>query len=190
MPSRLERRILGLLSGALCAAPLTAAAQVNVEPLRQQVAERGFSARLAGSLTGYAGNTQGVQLASSAFVGGRYTEHLIYGAGSASYTRLNEVISVAKWFGHLRYNYELEPWLFWADRQDRLDPNDQADSRIHPQGTGGYAVANLRAGWQPWPSTRLQLDLRNLLDKAYREHGSGIDGAGFGVGVSAELRFN
>ena len=82
----------------------------------------------------------------------------------------------------------IEPWVFWADRQDRLDANDRTDSRINPNGTPGYAVANLRAGYT-WECVRLQLDLRNLLDKSYREHGSGIDGAGRGVGVSAEMRF-
>jgi outer membrane receptor protein involved in Fe transport len=82
----------------------------------------------------------------------------------------------------------VEPWLFWADRQDRLDPNDLADSRIDPDGTAGYVVTNLRAGWTPRPELRLQLDLRNLLDQPYREHGSGIDGAGFGVALSAEYR--
>jgi len=111
---RSERRPIGaLLAASSFAFAASAAAQVNVEPLRQQVAERGFGARAAGSLTGYAGNTQGVQLATSAFVGGRYGSHLMFGAGSASYTKLNQVISVAKWFGHLRYNHELEPWLFW-----------------------------------------------------------------------------
>jgi outer membrane receptor protein involved in Fe transport len=83
----------------------------------------------------------------------------------------------------------VEPWLFWAGRQERLDANDLTDSRINPAGTGGYAVVNLRAGWQPYPWARVQLDLGNLLDKAYREHGSGIDGAGFGLGLSGELRF-
>ena len=83
----------------------------------------------------------------------------------------------------------IEPWLFWADRQERLDPNDRADTRIHPAGTGGYVVANLRLGWQPTPETRVQLDGTNLLDKAYREHGSGIDGPARGIGVSGEWRF-
>jgi outer membrane receptor protein involved in Fe transport len=84
----------------------------------------------------------------------------------------------------------VEPWLFWAGRQERLDANDLTDSRINPQGTGGYAVANLRAGWTPSPLLRLQVQATNLFDKAYREHGSGIDGAGLGVGMSAELRFH
>jgi outer membrane receptor protein involved in Fe transport len=83
----------------------------------------------------------------------------------------------------------VEPYLFFAGRQDRLDPNDLADSRINPNGTAGYAIANLRVGMQPAAALRFQLDLRNLLDASYREHGSGIDGAGFSVGVSGEVRF-
>lgn len=82
----------------------------------------------------------------------------------------------------------IEPWLFFADHQDRLDPNDRTDSRIDPDGTAGYAIANLRLAWPVTPALRLQFDARNLLDQPYREHGSGIDGAGFGVGVTAELR--
>jgi outer membrane receptor protein involved in Fe transport len=83
----------------------------------------------------------------------------------------------------------VEPYFFWADDQGRLDPADRADSRINPAGTGGYGVLNLRASWMLLPWASLQADLRNLLDKAYREHGSGIDGAGFGVAVTAEVRF-
>jgi outer membrane receptor protein involved in Fe transport len=83
----------------------------------------------------------------------------------------------------------VEPWLFWAGRQERLDPNDLTDTRIHPAGTGGYAVVNLRLGWRPTPATRVQLDGSNLLDKAYREHGSGIDGPARGLGISGEWRF-
>ena len=82
----------------------------------------------------------------------------------------------------------IEPWLFFADRQDRLDPNDRSDSRIDPDGTAGYAIANLRLAWPVTPALRLQFDARNLLDQPYREHGSGIDGAGFGAALTAELQ--
>ena len=81
----------------------------------------------------------------------------------------------------------IEPYLFWAGRQDRLDPSDLTDSRINPNGSAGYAIANLRAGWTPSPGARLQLDLRNLLDQPYREHGSGIDGAGLGAALTAQF---
>lgn len=83
----------------------------------------------------------------------------------------------------------VEPYLFWAGRQDRLDPTDLADSRINPAGTGGYGVANVRAVWSVMTGTRVQLELRNLFDKAYREHGSGIDGAGLGAVLAVEQRF-
>jgi outer membrane receptor protein involved in Fe transport len=86
--------------------------------------------------------------------------------------------------------WRLEPWMFWADRQDRLDPNDLGDSRIDPSGTAGYAVWNLRAGWDVTRAANVQVELRNLLDKPYREHGSGIDGAGFGAALSAGIRFH
>jgi len=84
----------------------------------------------------------------------------------------------------------VEPWLFWADRQDRLDPNDRADSRIDPTGTDGYAIANLRLGLRPAPALKLQLEFNNLLDKPYREHGSGIDGPGFGAALAVEYRYD
>lgn len=85
---------------------------------------------------------------------------------------------------------DLEAFVFFADDQGRLDPNDLSDSRIDPRGTPGYAVWNVRAVWQPHAAIELQLDGSNLLDKAYREHGSGIDGPGRGIGVSARVAFD
>ncbi len=86
-------------------------------------------------------------------------------------------------------NVTMEPYLFFAESQHRLDPTDLADNRIDPNGTGGYAVANLRMGWEPGKDYRLQLDATNLLNKAYREHGSGIDGRASSIGLTAEARF-
>jgi len=82
----------------------------------------------------------------------------------------------------------VEPYVLFAGRQDRLDDDDANDVRIDPDGTAGWATANLRLGWRPTAYSRLQLDLKNLLDAAYREHGSGIDAAGFGATLTAELR--
>jgi outer membrane receptor protein involved in Fe transport len=84
----------------------------------------------------------------------------------------------------------VEPWVFFAGEQDRLDANDLADTRIDPNGTAGYAIANLRVGLTPAPALRLQFEARNLLNQPYREHGSGIDGAGFGVALTADYRFD
>ena len=93
------------------AAPV--AAQVNVESLRKQLDESAFGARLAGSVTSYAGNTQGVIFGSAGFAGARTDRHLGFLALSGDYARLNHVVSVAKWFGHARHNYQLGDALWW-----------------------------------------------------------------------------
>lgn len=82
-----------------------------------------------------------------------------------------------------------EGYVQFAGRQDRLDDDDRNDVRIDPDGTAGWATANLRLGWKPRPEARLQLDLKNLLDASYREHGSGIDAAGRGASLTGEWRF-
>ncbi len=83
----------------------------------------------------------------------------------------------------------IEPSLWMNGTQNRLDSVDIADNRIADGGTAGFAVVNLRAGWTPNDTYKLQLFGENLLDKSYREHGSGIDGRGRGVGVTVEARF-
>lgn len=92
-----------------------------------------------------------------------------------------------RWSGRARW--VADAWLDWAGRQDRLAPSDQSDNRINPNGTGGWATVNLALEWQPHPQTSLRLSGRNLLDKAYREHGSGLDGAGRGVSLSVQQRW-
>lgn len=93
--------------------PAPAHAQVNVEALRSQLKEATFGARVAGSLSGYAGNTQGVILGSAGLVGARWERHTGFVALSGDYARLNQVVSVAKWFGHARHNYRLTEALWW-----------------------------------------------------------------------------
>ncbi|HEY1075567.1 MAG TPA: TonB-dependent receptor [Fontimonas sp.] len=82
-----------------------------------------------------------------------------------------------------------ESYVRFAGRQDRLDDDDQGDTRIDPNGTPGWATVNLRLGWTPVEALSLQLDGINLLDQAYREHGSGIDGEAVGVIVGATYRY-
>jgi outer membrane receptor protein involved in Fe transport len=83
----------------------------------------------------------------------------------------------------------LEPSVWLNAAQRRLDSVDRADNRIPAGGSPGFAVVNLRAAYAPAEGYRVQLFGENLLDKAYREHGSGIDGRGRGVGVTAEATF-
>ena len=85
--------------------------------------------------------------------------------------------------------FSVEPYVFFAGKQHRLDANDLTDSRINPSGTPGYANVNLRLGWEPTPDYRMQLEGNNLLDAFYREHGSGIEVSARGVALTVEARF-
>jgi hypothetical protein len=92
-----------------------ARAQVNVEPLRQQVTARRFGARINASTTTYAGNTQGVVFGGAALLGGRTERNFGYLDVSGDYSRLAGVVSVAKWFAHLRHNFQINPDLWWEE---------------------------------------------------------------------------
>jgi len=92
-----------------------AQAQVNVEPLRQQVTARKFGARIKASTSTYAGNTQGVIFGGAALLGGRTRRNFGYLDISGDYTRLSNVVSVAKWFAHLRHNFQINPDLWWEE---------------------------------------------------------------------------
>lgn len=90
-------------------------AQVNVEPLRQQVTARRFGAHIAASTDAYAGNTQGVVFGSSALLGGRTERNFGYLDLSGDYSKLGGLVSVAKWFAHLRHNFELGRSAWWEE---------------------------------------------------------------------------
>jgi outer membrane receptor protein involved in Fe transport len=83
----------------------------------------------------------------------------------------------------------LEPYLDFAGPQDRLSPRDLEDPRINPQGTAGWGTLNLLLSWEATPQAHLGLNLQNLGDKNYREHGSGIDAAGRNLGLWFSLLF-
>lgn len=70
-----------------------------------------------------------------------------------------------------------EAYLRWAARQDRLSEEDLLDARIPSDGTPGWMTLNLRAGLT-YKRLRLGLAVENILDEAYRYHGSGIYGPG------------
>lgn len=81
-------------------------------------------------------------------------------------------------------SWRFETYALFAARQDRLSPRDVNDPRIDPRGTPGWATFNVAANYTPAAPWRVSLALENLFDRRYREHGSGIDGEGFGVALS------
>ena len=82
----------------------------------------------------------------------------------------------------------LEARVLAAADADRLSAADRRDTqRIPTNGTPGYAILSLRAGYNPTENLRLTAALENLLDDDYRYHGSGQNEPGlnaiFGIKV-------
>jgi hypothetical protein len=88
-----------------------ALAQVNVEPLRNQLKDRGQAVNVRMSVAGQQGNTNGVQLSSGAFYGVSGEHNLFYLQVSGDYGHTNRATQVAKAFAHGRYNRRFYSWL-------------------------------------------------------------------------------
>ena len=94
-----------------------------------------------------------------------------------------------------------------AAEQRRLNRSDIRDPRIQGSirdpaeikfeangaaidaGTPGWWTLNIRGGVRLLDYTRLTLSLDNLLNKRYRQHGSGVNAPGFNVSLSLDNRF-
>jgi outer membrane receptor protein involved in Fe transport len=81
--------------------------------------------------------------------------------------------------------FELYSWM--VAKQDRLSPGDIRDSRIPDGGTPGYGIVSARVGTYIGRHQRVTLGIDNIFDKAYRVHGSGVDGGGISGEFSYEL---
>ncbi len=86
-----------------------------------------------------------------------------------------------------------ERWGAWlslgaAGRQNRLSSRDRSDPRIDPDGTAGWARWSAGVAWQATTDLGLRLSLDNLGDRAYREHGSGLDAAGRGLWLELDWK--
>ena len=90
----------------------------------------------------------------------------------------------------LHYNPSAAAWarLEWytAAKQDRLAKGDQDDNRIPAGGTPGWSVVNASAGYQ-WGQLRLSAEIQNILNEAYRTHGSGVAGVGRSLWLMARF---
>ena len=103
----------------------------------------------------------------------------------------------------LKYEHDRQWWgLFqvrWHDTYDQVaeDPTDpdSGDIRLTVAGdaTGrmpGYGVLDFQIGWRSEDDRySVAFFVENILDKTYREPGSGVDGVGRNIGVNASVRF-
>ena len=79
--------------------------------------------------------------------------------------------------------------LRWARLQDRLSLGDQSDERIPLGGTPGFAVVDLRGGWRFDLQSGVYIVFENVLDSAYRVHGSSVNGPARGLSAEAQFGF-
>ena len=91
-----------------------------------------------------------------------------------------------RWRNHDHSRW-LECYAWMVAKQDRLSPGDVSDSRIPPGGTPGYTTLNIRAGTRIGQRQRIMLGIENVTDRAYRVHGSGVDGPGISGNLAYEL---
>lgn len=80
---------------------------------------------------------------------------------------------------------DLAAWVRLADNQDRLSSRDIRDVRIDPNGTPGWGSVGAEAVWHPADRWQLSFGIDNLLDRRYRQHGSGVDAPGRNLQLSA-----
>lgn len=106
-----------------CLVSSGAQAQVNVEAVRGDADRQGVSGRVEASVTGLAGNTEGIIAGGSGRIQLRSGRHLTFLYGTGNYTRLNQTTSIAKAMAHLRYNYELDTWV-WSEAYGQVE-NDK-----------------------------------------------------------------
>ncbi|MDM3870489.1 TonB-dependent receptor [Porticoccus sp. W117] len=98
---------------------------------------------------------------------------------------------------NLGLRWDSEGGRYWASanitiasKADRLSSGDLGDTqRIPPGGTPGYTLINLQAGVQFNDSINGTLGVGNLLDEAYRSHGSGNNEPGRGMRLGVEASF-
>lgn len=96
---------------------------------------------------------------------------------------LNGQLSV-RW-RHRRADAELR-WRA-AAHQNRLAPGDRDDHRIAPGGTPEWHVVDIRGGYAFTPALQALARVGNVFDRAYRIHGSGIDGMGRHLSLSLRV---
>jgi hemoglobin/transferrin/lactoferrin receptor protein len=95
--------------------------------------------------------------------------------------------SVALRWEDSSHKFWIEGRVLAANYEDRISAADQAsdNQRIPTDGTPGYVVASLHAGWHVNEHLDLTCGVENLTDEDYRNHGSGQNEAGingiFGV---------
>ena len=99
--------------------------------------------------------------------------------------------SLALRWTHPNEKFWVEGRVYGAVTEDRVDSADQASDpqRIPTNGTPGYIVTSLRAGWQATEQLHLTAALENIADDDYRNHGSGQNEPGTNAILGVKYRW-
>ena len=89
-------------------------------------------------------------------------------------------------FWHLGTKTKLSGKWSYAGKQDRLSNGDIDDGRIADGGTPAWNTLDIGFHYL-LQNVQFQAGVKNLLDEAYRTHGSGVDGIGRSFWLSAKF---
>lgn len=152
------------------------------------------------------GFVQGVELAADYEIDDNWSifGHVTWMEGEADQfpgsndTMAREPVSrIVPVIGHAGIRWQSTGRKWWAElactaasKADKLNTADRADTqRIPPGGTPGYTLLGLRGGWKVNDQVSLTASLDNLLDEAWRSHGSGSNEPGFGGSLGVTVAF-
>lgn len=125
------------------------------------------------------------------------TQHVYFSSG-VSYTygqslsKQEPLRRIPPFNGRLTGTYKNKKWFAatefqFASKQTRLAQGDKDDNRIGKNGTAGWQIINVFAGYK-LSSLHLNIGLQNLLNKDYRTHGSGINGVGRSAWIAVAIK--
>ena len=152
------------------------------------------------------GHMQGVELAGRYIINPNWSifGHATWTEGEAdqfpgksSKTAREPLSRVVPFMGRAGVRWQTSDSHLWieasclaASKANRLNTADRGDTqRIPPGGTPGYTLVSLRGGYRFNDHVELTLGLENILDQAYRSHGSGSNEPGFGVTTGLNVKF-
>ena len=106
-------QLCALLLMLFAAVPAHAGRVANIEKLRAKIKD-GFFGEAKASFSLKEGNTDKFQFAGGGLLGYLSGKHLVFLSGGGEWEEANKKLVTSEALGHIRYNYELQEWL-WAE---------------------------------------------------------------------------
>lgn len=114
----------------------------------------------------------------------------IYGENITTRKPLSSIPPI-KWSSsiHAKYSWGTQQWILsGASKQQRLSPDDMDDPRIPNNGTPSWWKLSVHHAIL-FPKWSVHLNVENLFDANYRQHGSGINSPGRSILIGVRTSF-